>query len=206
MREPPSRSTAAWRVLSNFKNRVNPLRDPLATQKTKESTLADLAKQLGHVYAAAQNGEPVTFWLILNEQTTSRSVRLACTRTAQSGKQTYAYSKTFRWDATDPEIIDTKERIGFKALCHLIQATGLPFLGVNSPLSPEINGMEALLSSSRTWMLNIPVFLQCHQGPHETIRRPEGKQRSVRGQFEKLKALAPEHFAHLQFPSGSEMH
>jgi hypothetical protein len=202
MRERPS---TAWRVLSTFKDRLTPLRETPAPPKTKESPLAELAEQLGHVYTAAQAGEPVTFWLILNEQTTARSVRLAWAHTAPSGEQTYTHSKAFRWDAADPEIVDPKERIGFKALCHLIQATGLPFLGVNSPLNPDITGMDALLSSKLTWMLNAPVFLQCHHGSQETTGRPGGKQRSVRGQFEKLKTLAPEHFAHLQFPTGYEM-
>ena len=97
------------------------------------------------------------------------------------------------------------ERIGFKALCHLLQATGLPFLGVNSPLSPESTGMPALLRSDLTWMLNVPVFLQGHHGWHETSGRPGDRQRNVRGQFEKLKTLAPEHFAHLQFPTHYQM-
>ena len=100
----------------------------------------------------------------MNEQTTSRSVRLAWTQTTHPGEQKYAYSRAFRWDDADPNRVDPTERIGFKALCHLIQATGLPFLGVNSPLCPETTEMAALLRSNHTWMLNVPVFLQGHHG------------------------------------------
>ena len=81
MRERPSQSPIE-RALSTFKNRLKPLRNTPTPQKTKESPLAELTTRLGHVYAAAQNGKPVTFWLILNEQTTSRTVRLAWARTA----------------------------------------------------------------------------------------------------------------------------
>lgn len=202
----PPRPSALERVLSTFQSRLMPHRStPAVPQTTRESPLASLAAQLAHACAAAQNGERVTFWLILNEQTTSRSVRLAWTQTTPPGDQAYAYSKAFRWDDADPNAVDPAERIGFKALCHLIQATRLPFLGVNSPLSPEIARMPALLRSDLTWMLNVPVFLQGHHGWHETSGQPGGKQRDVRGQFEKLKTIAPEYFAHLQFPTGYQM-
>ena len=202
-----TRPSVLERVLSTFQDRLKPLLDtPAVSTARKESPLAELAKHLAHACDAAHNGERVTYWLILDEQTTSRSVRLAWTQTTPPGGQTYAYSKIFRWDAADPHAVDPAERIGFKALCHLIQATGLPFLGVSSPLSPETTGMAALLQSDLTWRLNVPVFLQGHHGWHETSGRPGGKQRDVRGQFEKLKTLTPEQFAHLEFPTSYQMY
>jgi hypothetical protein len=92
---------------------------------------------------------------------------------------------------------EPSERIEFKAFCLLVQASGLPFTGLDCPESAQEMLMPDILRHHNTKPLDLAALLNEHDGVDETYMEAVGVTITVADTFEKFKNVAPEAFQSL---------